>query len=160
MDLNSKKEKAMKKITLTLVGIVVILAGCMQEDQINPQFQSDQEALLEMNQALVATLYYNDSLISFTNDEVPFSDSLCLYYDGRYHFYDSLYNMHHNDYTHMNDWDDHQGGMGGMMGGNSGTTTYAMHMNNENHQNINHQIGDHYLMDSIHTAHEPYHPDN
>jgi hypothetical protein len=52
------------------------------------------------------------------------------------------------------------GGMGGMMGGNSGTTTYAMHMNNENHQNINHQIGDHYLMDSIHTAHEPYHPDN
>ncbi len=150
----------MKKIIVLMFVTGILFTGCNNQEGIGEMTQQDQLALLGMEDALLGIISYNDSLVSYVDATGITNDSTCFYYDGQYHTSDSLYNTHHNNYSHGNGWDDHQ--CCGMMGnqGNMGQTNYMQHMNNEHGQDgMGHHEEDHEFMDSLTTAHDQYHPD-
>jgi len=158
----------MRKLVISLISMVFLVSGCncWEEDYMNNISLSDQTALIEMNDAILASIYYHDSLVSYIREAGNSNDSMGLYYDYHYHFHDSLFNMHDNHYSHSNGWNDHHNKIGGMMGqgrnsvGTIGQSSYMNHMYNHNQQGMEHHIEDHYLMDSLLIAHQPYHPNN
>jgi hypothetical protein len=151
----------MKMVFITLFLAGSFLTACRTDElgEIPPQ---DEKALIGMEDALFGIISYNDSLVSYVDGTGITNDSTCFYYDGQYHSSDSLYNMHHNNYSHGNGGDDHQ--CCNMMGnGNHGMTqsNYQQHMNNEHGQNgMEHHQEDHDFMNALNTLHEGYHPNN
>ncbi len=155
----------MKKLIVLLFVAGAIISGCNNHNGIGEMSQQDELALLQMEASLLGIISYNDSLVSYVDATGITNDSTCFYYDGQIHANDSLYSMHHNNYSHENGWDDHQccGMMGSGMGnqGNMGQTNYMQHMNNEHGQTgMGHHEEDHEFMDSLMTEHEQYHPEN
>lgn len=151
----------MNKLFIALTGIGMLFTACIcyTENVLNELSQQDQVALLGMEEALFSTIVYNDSLANYINDTGFTQDSMCYFYDEHYHLHDSLYNMHHNNYSHGNERDDHQ--CCGMMGSGSigGQTNYMGNMMQFHNQNMmGHSVDDHYVMDSLYAAHGQYHP--
>lgn len=158
----------MKNTAIVCFVVVGILSGCMQDDQLDEMSIQNEIALIGMNEAILAAIHYSDSLVSHTLETNHFNDSLCHYYDAHYHYQDSLYNFHHNDFQDssrsFNQGCGASAGFGmrgnGMgNGGNRGQTYYLQHMNTD-HRQMGHHAEDDYLMDSLRTAHQHYHPYN
>jgi len=81
--------------------------------------------------------------------------SMQNHYDEWCHFYDSLFEVHQNNYSHENGEDDHfMDGMG-MMIRNSNN-------HNDDHGDIQyfHLMEDHERIDFVHLRPEEYHPEN
>ncbi len=148
-----------KKLLMLLTVAGLMLTACNTANDFNDLSQQDQVALLGMEEAIFSTIAYNDSLANYINDTGITQDSTCYYFDDHYHRHDSLFNMHHNNYSHGNEGDDHQ--CCNMMGNNSmgGQTNYMGNMMQNHDQNMmSHSMDDHYVMDSLEVAHEQYHP--
>lgn len=158
----------MKNRVIVFLVLFGLMTSCFQNDQLDELSIQDENALIGMNEALLATIYYSDSLVSYISETNNFSDSLCIYYDSHYHHFDSLYSFHHNNFQ-LSSGSTHHGcranKYNGIMGNGVGNTEnmnqtdYMHHVNTEHsHNRMGHHLEDHYLMDSIRTAHRDYHP--
>ncbi|WP_420317857.1 hypothetical protein [Ekhidna sp.] len=157
----------MKNTVIVFLVLFGIMSSCFQDDQLDELSIQDEISLIGMNEAILATIYYSDSLVFSISETNNPNDSLCIYYDSHYHHHDSLYSFHHNNYQLSNGSTTNQGCSGnngnGMMGNGMGNnanmnqTNYMRHMNTEHaHNGKGHHLEDDYLMDSIRTAHQNY----
>ena len=96
----------MKKLLFSLLSIFII-TGCLETDEIFREIPSDQDqfSLQEMEASFELASFYNDSLEYFT-DIVPDLD-VALFYDDLFHFHDALFDQYHQQYSHLNAYDDH-----------------------------------------------------
>jgi hypothetical protein len=142
----------MKNHLLVILGLSIMVSACEGEVSIDLLSQPDETALLAMEQEMAMAILYNDSLATYINTTGINNDDHCWYYDGHYHQHDSLYQLHHTNYSHSYGWDDHTMGSGGMMHGQH------QHQQGNFPAGMGHYQRNHESMDSLHTVHQGYHP--
>ncbi len=144
-------------VILLPLSFMLILGGCIKDNQISPAQLAD---VNEMKNDYQAAKIYNDSLIMCFTDNVPHPDSMKHYYDSMYHHFDSLFIQCHNNYEHNNSTADHSHngqGMDSMHPSHGGN----MMMNNGDCQccdNGGHSVDMHDQIEELQQRHIPYHP--
>ena len=141
----------MKTTIVTLIMFGFTFSACNEDLKVEEISSQDEIELIALKAEMTSAALYNDSLANYINLTGINNDSQCIYFDDHYHNHDSLYTMHHDNYSHSYSWDDHTMGNGGMMMGHTGMTGTAPH-------GMGHAQSEHNFMDSLHNAHQQYHP--
>lgn len=140
------------KLLIQLSLCTLLLTAC-EDKMIYPATMSaaDKEAIEGMHMAYNQAVAYNDSLAECQQQLIPCFPNELRDLDEHYHHQDSMYTMHHGHYTHANSGDDHD---------EHGHMHEMEHHDDDHHHDDNHghHMDDHDMMDSLHEAHEEWHP--
>jgi hypothetical protein len=130
------------EILILLLFTGLVLTSCEESDE--PALKgTDLVALQGMEEAYIAAATHQDALLGAVDD----ADSVLVHrHDSLFHHYTDLFELHHSDYSHSNNHDDHRHGPNGMhMVGNG-------HMH-DLWQDGHHEV-EHDLMDDLLEQHD------
>lgn len=135
-------------IGAVISGLILFSTGC-RKDHLDKLSKADQEALAGMESAYNNAKAFNDSIVYCSGAGQPCSQEYVEYCDSIFHHYESLWNQHHENYSHDNPHDDHH------------HDGHGMHQNgsaNGHDNEAGHHQSQHDLMILLASQHEPYHP--
>lgn len=93
---------------LLILAAIVVLSSCNKESDLADALSAEDEVATEgMEAAYGEAKLYNDSLIWCVDTNLACTNDFTAYCDSIFHASDSLYMMHHEDYSHNNMSDDH-----------------------------------------------------
>ena len=148
----------MKVCQWIFIMITLFFMSCDDSGLFKVMPESDILALEGLHEAYDKALTYNDSLQLC--DATPGScDSMQMaYFEEMFHHFDSLYDFHHDNYSHNNIGDDHHHvGNNDFMDHNGMMDDHEDYVHtNENHDYM-HNSETHELMDQQRTSHEEFH---
>lgn len=165
----------MEKLILFLAGVFLLGLGCTKKDSVEPndqaQIQADETILTSIQEDYAFARMYNDSLV-YCSDPANGHYGYRYDYDHAYHFYDSMFDYHHNQYSgkyHFTGYCDslydymlqHPGMMGPMHQGNG--NQMMRNFNWHQHQGYNSDGSDLEgsclnMMGQLRLQHQQYHP--
>ncbi len=148
----------MKVSHLILILVAFGFAACNDDDLFKVMPESDILALEGLHGAYDNAVVYNDSLMLCAENPGSCDSVLMVHYDEMFHQFDSLYNFHHDNYSHNNVGDDHHHvGDSGIMDHNGMMDDHEDYMHGAGDHEYMHNSETHELMEELRKMHEDFH---
>ena len=139
-----------------ILGILGFVA-CNNDDLFQVMPQSDILALEGLHGAYDNAVVYNDSLMFCAENAGICDTAIMARYDEMFHQFDSLYNFHHDNYSHNNVGDDHHHGNNNEMGHHHMMDDHEDYIHSAGDHGYMHNSETHELMEELRRMHEDFH---
>ncbi|MCB9326435.1 MAG: hypothetical protein H6571_22040 [Lewinellaceae bacterium] len=138
------------KYLIPVLGLLFLMACNKNKDSLS---EADLIALESMEEAYEKAVQYNESLV-LCSDVATACDSITIaQYDELYHQFDSMFDYHHENYSHGNDFDDHRHEGGSMINMNNNCCDHG------DEHGYDHNTETNEWMEELRLLHEPVHPE-
>ncbi len=154
----------MKSKYFILVFSLSFLFACNKDNDLFEIMQeSDLAALEGMDEAYDNALVYNDSLQLCFDDPISCDSVTVAHFDGYFHQFDDMFNLHHENYSHnyIDDDHHHEGGHNvrhGSMGEHQEEDEHGEEEEGEEEHEYEHNLETLEMMMELREMHEAIHP--
>ncbi|KAA3638946.1 MAG: hypothetical protein DWQ02_04420 [Bacteroidetes bacterium] len=138
------------KYLIPVLGLLFLFSCNKDLDSLS---EADLIALEGMQEAYEKALEYNELLVQCEDPSMGCDSLTIAQYDELYHEFDSMFDFHHENYSHENGFDDHRHEGGSMINMNNNCCD---HMDEHGYD---HNMETNEWMEELRLMHEPVHPE-